>query len=240
MEANHHYENTPTSLPSNSTVPIECYLYNIDRISYTDALQLQHELHDKCASHDIPGALLLLEHNPVITMGVKTHAENILVSPKILESQGIELVQIDRGGDVTYHGPGQMVGYPIFRLRDMGGDLHAYLRALEQSIIDVLVEYGLEGHRHGLAGVWVGDKKVCSIGIAIRKWVTYHGFALNIAPNMHHFALINPCGLKAEQFTCLAELLGTAPDMDDIRAACARAFAKNFNLRFLPWPGGSS
>lgn len=214
------------------------WLYNIERISYTKALDLQLDLHAKCVAGDIPGALLLLEHDPVITMGVGTSAGNILASADILQREGIELAKTDRGGDVTYHGPGQLVGYPIFRLREMGGDLHGYLRAIEQSIIDALAEFGLTGERNGPAGVWAGDRKVCSIGIAVRKWVTYHGFALNVAPDMRHFSFINPCGLAAERITCIRDLLGTAPDMDDVRAACVRGFERNFGIEFRQWSGG--
>jgi len=214
-------------------------LCNIERISYRDALALQLDLHAKVVAKELPRALLLLEHDPVITKGVKTGAGNVLVSTEALERQGVELVSTDRGGDVTYHGPGQLVGYPIFPLREMGFDLHGYLRSLEQCIIDVLAEFGLKGERNGPAGVWVGDKKVCSIGVAVRKWVTYHGFALNVAPNMRHFSLINPCGLQSNQITCLRDLLGAAPSMDDVRAACAHAFERNFGVTFCPLPGGS-
>ena len=213
-------------------------LYNIGRVSYTKALDLQLDLHAKCVAGDIPGALLLLEHDPVITMGVKTGKGNLLASPDLLQREGIDLAKTDRGGDVTYHGPGQLVGYPIFRLREMGGDLHGYLRAIEQSIIDALAEFSLTGERNGPAGVWVGDRKVCSIGVAVRKWVTYHGFALNVAPNMRHFSFINPCGLAAERLTCLRDLLGTAPNMDDVRAACARGFERSFGIEFRPGSGG--
>lgn len=216
----------------------DCLLYNIGRISYTDALTLQHDFHKKCAEREIPGILMLLEHDPVITVGVKASSNNnVLVSPDILNAQGVSLVETDRGGDVTYHGPGQLVGYPIVRLRELGGDLHNYLRLLEQSIIDVLAEFSLKGERNGPAGVWVGDKKVCSIGVAIRKWVTYHGFALNVNPNMSHFRLINPCGLASEQITSITELLGYTPDMNSVRDACARSFANNFNLELISWNG---
>lgn len=205
-------------------------LCNIERISYTAALALQHRLHDECASGRIPGALLLLEHDPVMTMGVKAGEHNVLVSAEALAARGIELVGTDRGGDVTYHGPGQLVGYPIVRVRELGGDLHAYLRGLEQCIIDTIAEFGLEGRRKGPAGVWVGDRKICSIGVAVRKWVTYHGFALNVDPDLSHFALINPCGLDAGVITSMADLLGTPPDMGEVRAACARSFAGVFGV----------
>lgn len=213
-----------------------CLLRNIDRMSYSDALDLQHRYHEQVAARELPGALILLEHDPVITKGVKTGEGNVLVSPRMLEAQGVELVETDRGGDVTYHGPGQLVGYPVLRLRELGSDLHAYLRTLEQVIIDTLAEFSLSGGRNGPAGVWVGDRKVCSIGIAVRKWVTYHGFALNVDPNMAHFGLINPCGLNSSKITSLAELLGSAPSMNDVRAACARSFERNFSTKLEPWP----
>jgi len=216
----------------------ECYLYNIEHMSYTKALSLQLELHARCVSGEIPGVLLLLEHDPVITMGVKTAQDNILAAPQTLDREGVELVRTDRGGDVTYHGPGQLVGYPILPLRKMGLDLRAYLDILQASIIHALAEFGLTGRRHGLAGVWVGDRKVCSIGIAVRRWVTYHGFALNVDPNMRHFALINPCGLDAQEITSLKELLGAAPGMADVRQACVRGFERSFGITFTPWPGG--
>ena len=232
-------QKTDVSGPSKDACGIECYLYNIDRISYAKALSIQLDLHARCASGELPGTLILLEHDPVLTMGVKTGENNVLASPDVLEREGIELVQTDRGGDVTYHGPGQLVGYPIFPLRAMGFDLHGYLRSLEQSIIDALAEFGLKADRNGPAGVWVGYKKVCSSGVAVRKWVTYHGFALNVAPNMRHFSLINPCGLDSRQITCLRDILGSAPDMTDVRAACARGIERNFGVELHPWPGGS-
>lgn len=213
-----------------------CFLARIDRISYADALRMQLRLHEQVAARNVPGVLLLLEHDPVITMGVKTGEGNVLVRPEVLQQRGIQLVQTDRGGDVTYHGPGQLVGYPILRLRELGGDVHSFLRTLEQSIIDVLADYGLEAGRSGQAGVWVGDKKVCSIGIAVRKWVSYHGFALNVDPDMSHFRLINPCGLDSQKMTSLAQLLGRAPSMDDVSARCASAIARNFGLEFSELP----
>ena len=235
----HYVQKTGLSRSSVDASAAKCFLYNIERISYTNALNLQLDLHSKCAAGELPGVMILLEHDPVLTMGVKTGEGNVLVSSEILEREGVELVQTDRGGDVTYHGPGQLVGYPIFPIRALGLDLHGYLRALEQSIIDALAEFGLKGERNGPAGVWVGEKKVCSIGVAVRKWVTYHGFALNVAPNMRHFSLINPCGLASHQISCLRDLLGTAPDMEAVRAACTRGIERNMGVEFSPWTGGS-
>ncbi len=213
-------------------------LYNIQRLSYAKALSLQREMHARCAERGIPGMLILLEHDPVITMGVKTTSKsNLLVSPEDARARGIEVVDTDRGGDVTYHGPGQLVGYPILPLRELGCDLHGYLRALEQTVIDTLARFGLEGTRNGPAGVWVGDKKVCSIGIAVRKWVTYHGFAVNVSADLSHFRLINPCGLASEQITSLSELLGAAPNMDEVRKVYAASFARVLGLELVAWSG---
>ncbi|MGC8863484.1 MAG: lipoyl(octanoyl) transferase LipB [Armatimonadota bacterium] len=222
------------SSKSESGIETACLLYNLRQTSYTDALNQQIRLHALCASGEIPGALILLEHDPVITMGVRSQPANILASPEKLARLGIELVPIDRGGDVTYHGPGQLVGYPIMRLSTVGGDVHAYLRALEQTVIDTLAKFGLSGYRNPPAGVWVAGKKVCSIGIAVRKRTTYHGFALNVNPDMSGFALINPCGLNASELTSMAELLGSAPDMDLVRTAYMNSFAKVFGLKLYP------
>ncbi len=208
-------------------------LVNIEKISYSDALQMQYNYHRQCAGGEINGVLMLLEHNPVITMGVKPDsANNVLASVDVLKRHGVELVNTDRGGDATYHGPGQLVGYPIFRVREMGGDLHTYLRNLEETIIKALAHWGLKGDRNGPAGVWVGDRKVCSIGVAVRKWVTYHGFAFNIEPDMSHFSLINPCGLNSNQISSLALLLGKAPEMKEIRDVCAKCFEEVFEVKF--------
>ena len=239
MEACNHTHLPLTPVPATSANTRKCILYNIPRIFYTEALKLQHDLHARCAAREIPGALILLEHDPVVTTGVKTTLGNVLLTAAALRKRGVELVETDRGGDATYHGPGQLVGYPILRLGDIGADLHGYLRALEQSVIHALSEYGLKGRRNGPAGVWVGDKKICSIGIAVRKHVTYHGFALNVNPHMSHFAFINPCGLSAAQITSMFELLGTPPDMADVREVYARSFAGTFGLD-LECPSGET
>lgn len=221
---------------SDLSTPTQCLIGSIGRISYSDAVTLQHTLHSQCVFGHIPGILLLLEHYPVITVGVKqSSSTNVLVSEETLREHGVELAETDRGGDVTYHGPGQLVGYSILRFKEVAGDLSSYLRGLEQCIIDVLAELGLEGERCGPAGVWVAGRKICSIGVAVRKWVTYHGFSLNVDPDMSHFSLINPCGLESHQMTSVAELTGESPDMQAIKEACARSFSKTFNLTLNPW-----
>lgn len=217
----------PLAPPSSTAA---CQLYDLPTTGYEDALHLQMGLHRAVAEDSVPGALILLEHRPVITMGVKTAPGNLLATPDGLSERGIDLVRTDRGGDVTYHGPGQLVGYPILKLRSLGLDVHSYLRRLEQTIIDVLAGFGLDGKRHGSAGVWVGEKKVCSIGIAVRRGVTYHGFALNVDPDMSHFALINPCGLQSARITSMSLLMGSVPPMAEVRSAAIEAFRANFGI----------
>lgn len=214
-----------------------CLLHKPGRMSYAAALTMQRDFHAACVSGRIPGVLILLEHDPVITLGVKTSEANKLAGVDLLGRSGVEVAETDRGGDATYHGPGQIVGYPIIRLRELCGDVHSYLRTLEQVVIDALAGFGLLGTRNGPAGVWVADQKVCSIGVAVRRSVTYHGFALNVDPDMSHFSLINPCGLRSEQITSLKMLLGTAPDISEVQAACASAFADRFGVNLAEWDG---
>ncbi|MFQ3549337.1 MAG: lipoyl(octanoyl) transferase LipB [Armatimonadota bacterium] len=219
----------------------KCFLYTLGRIGYQKALDMQHNLHNQTSSKQIPGALMLLEHDPVITMGVKsTSCGNLLADENILKSEGIEVISTDRGGDITYHGPGQLVGYPILALRSISRDLHTYLRDLEESIILLLAEYGLKGNRNGPAGVWVGNKKVCSIGVAVRKWTTYHGFALNICPNLDHFSYINPCGLKSSDITSISELLKKDISLDEVMNKYLASFEKIFGLSLIPYQGVNS
>ncbi|MEN6372791.1 MAG: lipoyl(octanoyl) transferase LipB [Armatimonadota bacterium] len=198
---------------------------------YRDALDLQLSLHADVKAKKIGGALVLLEHYPVMTLGVSTHAENLLVSESILKKNGIEIVKTDRGGDVTYHGPGQLTGYLIIDLRLIKSDVHSFLRLIESIIISTLADFGLEGCNNGLAGVWTCGKKVCSIGIAIRGGVTYHGFAFNVDPNLSHFGFINPCGLQSEQITSLKRLLEPAPDMKTVKERIVAHFTNFLNLK---------
>lgn len=211
-----------------------CMVYNFIRISYTDALELQRRLHSQTVSGEIDAALVLLEHDPVITVGVRGTSSNILADPETLKRLGVEVVPIDRGGDVTFHGPGQLVGYPIVKLGDVGQDVHVYLRALEQTIIDTLSEFGIAGYRNPPAGVWANGKKICSIGIAIRRRVAYHGFALNVNPDMSFFSLINPCGLNATVMTSMAQLLPKAPSIDQVKQIYIGKFAQVFGYKPEP------
>jgi lipoyl(octanoyl) transferase len=176
---------------------------------------------------EIPDQLLIVEHPHVVTMGRNGHMENLLASPEILERSGIELHYTDRGGDVTYHGPGQIVGYPIFDLREWKRDVVAYLRALEQVLIEALAEFGIHGGRQpGATGVWVEGAKVAAIGVHISRWVTSHGFALNLDTDLDYFKYIVPCGLT-QPVTSLRGL-GSNASRAEVTLSVARAFGRVF------------
>jgi lipoate-protein ligase B len=184
----------------------------LGRQPYEATWARQKALVEAIAAGDAPDTLLLVEHDPIFTLGRKAGAAG-----NVLAAGEIPVLQVERGGDVTYHGPGQLVGYPLLLLRDGERDLHKYLRNLEGWLIAVLADYGLEAERNeGLTGVWARGKKLASLGVAVRKWVTYHGFALNVAPDLGHFARLNPCGLEASVMASLASELGRAPAMDEV------------------------
>jgi lipoyl(octanoyl) transferase len=202
-------------------------------IDYAAAWEMQRELMRQRREGAIPDTLLLLEHRPpVITLGRASHAEHLLVPPENLLQMGIQLVETDRGGDITYHGPGQLVGYPILDLREHGRDVHLYLRRLEEAIIIALRHFGIEAHRkQGLTGVWVGDEKIAAMGIKVTHWVTMHGFALNVQPNLSHFGLIVPCGIHDKGVTSIQSLLAREVTLKEVIPPVIEAFAQVFNFR---------
>ena len=196
---------------------------------YKYAWDLQKKIVDKVGRGEEEETLILLRHFPVITLGRGARKENILVNPDILEKKGIKLYRIERGGDVTFHGPGQWVGYPILDLRKRGRDVHLYLRNLEEVIIRVLAFYGIQGKRiPGLTGVWVKERKIASIGVAIKKWITYHGFAFCVYPEKDFFQLINPCGLNREM-TSLREETGENIEMEEVKEVIKEKFLEVFS-----------
>ncbi len=179
----------------------------------------------------IPDQLLLLEHPPVITLGVKTHnrRDHVRATPEALAEAGVALFETGRGGDVTYHGPGQLVGYPILDLNPDRRDVHRYVRDLEEVLIRAAAAFGVEaGRLAGLTGVWVGREKLAAIGVRISRWITSHGFAFNISTNLSHFELIVPCGIADKGVTSLERLLGTLVPMADVEDATIRAFCEVF------------
>ncbi len=188
----------------------------IGRMAYEEVLHLQRVLANARIAKVIERDLLLLvEHPPVITLGRGSHAAHLTTSPQQLEARGIGLYEIERGGDVTFHGPGQLVGYPIFDLTEHQPDLHRFLRQLEESLILALEGFGLSaGRRSELTGVWVGERKIASIGIHVKQWVTWHGFALNVTTDLSYFDLIIPCGIAGVTMTSMRQELGNRAPRD--------------------------
>jgi lipoyl(octanoyl) transferase len=206
-----------------------CELRDLGILSYSDALAIQKDLVEQRKQQLIPDQLLMVEHPHVITLGRNGHAENLLASEEVLRRAGIAFHPTDRGGDITYHGPGQIVGYPIFDLREWKRDVIAYVRAIEQVIMDALAEFGIEaGRLEGCTGVWVTGKKVAAIGIHISRWVTSHGFALNHTTDLTYFQYIVPCGIT-KPVTSMREL-GSMASREEVTAALARNFAKKFQF----------
>ncbi len=200
-------------------------------MDYRDAWDVQLKAHAAVAEGRAPPALLLVEHPPVITFGRKGGRANLLADPAFLEREGFSLYDIERGGDVTYHGPGQLVGYPILPIGRM---VRSYLRNLEAVMVQVLEEYGLHGEGSpGYAGVWVGDEKVVAIGVAIKRNVSFHGFAFNVATDLSHFSYIVPCGIPDKGVTSLSKLLGRTVNLGEVKPKLVRAFAETFQMHIL-------
>jgi lipoyl(octanoyl) transferase len=208
-------------------------LCDLGIVPYARALALQRELHAQRVAGAIPDTLLLLEHPPVITLGKAFHPEHLRYAREFYAQQGIELHPTDRGGDVTCHNPGQLVGYPIFDVSQHGRDLHQFLRDLEQAIIDALRAFGVEAHREaGYTGVWVGNAKIAAIGVKVTKWVSMHGFALNVNNDLSLFQTIVPCGIADRPVTSLQQLLGHPVPMAQVKQHIARAFEGVFCIAF--------
>ena len=198
----------------------ELVTLDLGRAAYEPTLRLQERLRDDVkAAADERAYLILVEHDPpVITLGRGARAAHVTASRRRLAREGVEVHESARGGDVTYHGPGQLVGYPILRLDLHGRDVRRYLRDLEEVLIRVLARLGVEGTRaEGLTGVWVGPEKVAAIGVAISRWVTWHGVAVNVDTNLDHFGLIVPCGIPGRGVTSLSRLLGRPMTVAEVK-----------------------
>ncbi len=209
-----------------------CELRDLGRIGYAEAFDLQKRLVEQRKRGEIPDQLLFVEHPHVITLGRNGRQENLLVSSEALERKGVEFYETNRGGDVTYHGPGQIVGYPIFDLREWKRDVLAYVRGLEQVLIDALAGFGIAAGRvTGATGVWVDGAKIAAIGVHISRWITSHGFALNVTTDLEYFRLIVPCGLTKPVTSLRA--LGCSATRDEVQAALAREFSRHFELEVL-------
>jgi lipoate-protein ligase B len=197
------------------------------KLPYEDSWSLQQALREARRRQTIPDLLLLVEHPPTYTLGRSSSPEHLLIDRATLKAvHGIDVFDIERGGSATYHGPGQLVGYPIIDLKRRGRDVHQFIRLLEEVLMRTLAEFNLSARTsEGLTGVWVADNKIASIGIHVRHWITMHGFALNVAPDLSHFQWIQPCGLDNKVITSMAAQLGYEPDLSVVAAAVTRQFA---------------
>jgi lipoyl(octanoyl) transferase len=207
----------------------------LGRVAYAAGLELQRQLVEQRRTGAIGDTLLLLEHPPVITTGARARGArtNVVASADVLAREGVEIFDTGRGGDVTYHGPGQLVGYPIFDLRPDRQDVHQYVRDLEEVLILAIARFGITGTRvPGLSGVWVGEhgreEKIAAIGVRISRWITSHGFALNVNTDLRHFQLIVPCGIADRGVTSIARVLGRAVAMADVEDAVVDGFREVF------------
>jgi lipoyl(octanoyl) transferase len=203
----------------------------LGRVPYEDALALQQALVEKRRAGEIPDQLLLLEHPHVITLGSSSRQQNILLSPEELKARGIQVYEVGRGGDVTYHGPGQLVAYPILSLDSDRKDLHRYLRDLEEVVLESLAEFGIQGIREeGFTGVWVPEGKLAAIGVRVSSgWISSHGFSLNVDPDPAFFSTIIPCGIEGRPVASMSGLLGRPVTVDEVIPTVIRAFGSVFD-----------
>jgi lipoyl(octanoyl) transferase len=207
----------------------ECVVRDLGRMSYSGALAVQQRIAAERKQGLGSDHLLFVEHPHVVTIGRNGHEENVLATEETLRRAGIELYETDRGGDVTYHGPGQIVGYPIMDLREWKRDVGAFVRGIEEVLIDTLADFGIEARRVAkCTGVWVDEGKIAAIGIHLSRWISTHGWALNIATDLRYFQYIVPCGL-AKPVTSMTEL-GVRANPEDVKAALARHFGKTFDF----------
>jgi len=207
----------------------------LGRIPYADGLALQERLVDERKRGLNDDVLLLLEHDPVVTLGRNAKTANLLMSEALLRARGVELFEAGRGGDITYHGPGQVVGYPIIQIPEDRRDVHRYVRDLEEVMIRVCADYGFVGRRiEGKSGTFVGENKIGAIGVRISRWVTSHGFAFNVNTNLSGFDVIVPCGIRDQGVTSLSKLLGSEVDQREVEDRLEARFREVFGYAVRP------
>jgi lipoyl(octanoyl) transferase len=212
-----------------------CELHQLDLVTYENGMSLQQKLVEMRQREEIDDQLLLLEHPPVITLGRSGSEANLLAAPDVLSRNGVRYYETTRGGDITYHGPGQVVGYPILHLGEGNRDVRKYVTNLEEVLIRTVAEYGITAARvEGRRGIWVGDDKIAAIGVRVARWVTSHGWALNVSTNLEHFRLITPCGLRDTGVTSIEKETGRKPATADVREILARHFAEVFERELVP------
>ncbi|MGB3342146.1 MAG: lipoyl(octanoyl) transferase LipB [bacterium] len=204
---------------------------NLGQKDYQEVWDIQRMIHKKRVDKKIDNTLLLGEHMPVMTMGKSGKARNLLFTPDLLEAKGISYYEIERGGDVTYHGPGQLVGYPIFNVKEGLAGIKPFVNNMEDAVIKTLADFDITGEkREKMIGVWTQGKKICSIGIAVKRWVSFHGFALNVNTNLEHFNLIVPCGLKNVTMTSMQVILGCTVDIEEVKQSIVKSFCSVFQI----------
>ncbi|WP_053959681.1 lipoyl(octanoyl) transferase LipB [Sulfobacillus thermosulfidooxidans] len=208
---------------------------DLGKMEYRKAWDLQRRIGQALFQNQIPDVLLLVEHPPVYTLGKGAHGsyQNLVWDEAKRAQEGIAFVEVDRGGDITYHGPGQLVGYPILNLTRYGRDLHQYLRNLEEALIRALGDFGITAGRYPPnTGVWVGDEKIAAIGVKASRWITQHGFALNVAPNLEHFSGIIPCGIQDKGVTSMEKILGKHLTLDEVKPTVVQHLSSVFEIDF--------
>ncbi len=212
----------------------EVRVVRLGRTRYRECWDLQRALFARRAAGELTDLLLLTEHEHVYTLGTGADAHHLLAGDAELSARGIDVAVVDRGGDITYHGPGQLVGYPLLDLHAYTRDLHWYLRRLEEVIIRALGDFHVSGSRlEGYTGVWVGGEKICAIGIKASRWITMHGFALNVTTDLSFYDRIIPCGIFDRGVTSLQAVLGSALPMETVESAVTRAFAEVFGAALI-------
>ena len=208
-------------------------LVDLGHLGYRPATEIQRRTLETVISGEGPNTLFFVEHDPVFTLGASFHEENLLLPRPSYEEFGLEVVETERGGDVTFHGPNQLVIYPVFNVADFGRDLHRWMRDLEETIIRAIAPLGLQGKRSPVnTGVWLGEKKVAAIGVKVRRWVSMHGIALNCDNDLRPFQYIVPCGIRTHGVTSLSEELGRPVTVEEMKPAVRKAFEEVFEVEF--------
>ncbi len=213
----------------------DCLVAFLGSAEYSRTLALQLRVCECRKSGFDPDVLLLLEHTPTVTLGRNGHWHNLLVSDRELEARGIRRYEVDRGGDITFHGPGQLVGYPLMKLGPGERDVHLFMWNLEESLIRLLDEYGIEGHRvEKLTGVWTRDGKIAAMGVHISRWITRHGFALNVNTDLSYYDLIVPCGIRGKNVASMEVLLSRKVELREVAERYIGHFARVYGRRMRP------
>ncbi len=231
---------TPSRQPEPETrdpepgTPTPALFCDLGRMGYEEAYALQQRLQRAQIDRHIGPALLFVEHPPVITVGRRGTPEEVVAPEAVLRARGVTVSETDRGGQVTYHGPGQIVAYPLVNVEAIG--LHEYMRLLEEAVVRTLARWGIEGYRvPGRTGVWVGKEKICAMGIRVRRWWSIHGLALNVTTDLNHFGLIIPCGIRDRGVCSMQKLLGPeCPTMDEAKEELAGHLTELLNLYLEP------